>query len=87
MSKLLHRPVAVSMFYGALFVGGVFAFSRLPLELAPSKEFPRLSVVTFWASTSPETVEQFITAPIEEIANTVYGVRKVNLTSALGSRT
>jgi hypothetical protein len=30
------------MFYAALVVGGIFAFTRLPLELAPSKEFPRL---------------------------------------------
>lgn len=87
MSKLLHRPVAVGMFYAALLVGGIVAFTRLPLELAPSKEFPRLSVATFWASTSPETVEQFITAPIEEIANTVYGVRKVSSTSEEGRST
>lgn len=87
MSKLLHRPVAVSMFYGALLVGGIVAFTRLPLELAPSKEFPRLSVVTSWAGSSPETVEQFITAPIEEISNTIHGVRKVSSTSEEGQST
>lgn len=85
--KFLHRPVAVSMVYGALLLGGIFAFTRLPLELAPSKEFPRLSVVTFWGSTSPETVEMFLTAPIEEIANTVQGVRKVSSTSEEGIST
>ncbi len=87
MTKYLHRPVAVSMFYGALLVGGIFAFTRLPLELAPSKEFPRLSVVTSWHASSPETVERFITAPIEEIANTVLGVRKVSSTSEEGRST
>jgi HAE1 family hydrophobic/amphiphilic exporter-1 len=86
-SNLTHRPVAVSMFYAALVVGGIFAFTRLPLELAPAKEFPRLSVVTTWGSTSPETVEQFITAPIEELANTVSGVRKVSSTSEEGRST
>ena len=85
--RFLHRPVAVSMFYGALVVGGVFAFLRLPLELAPTKEFPRLSVNTTWGSTSPETVEMFITSPIEEIANTVSGVRKVSSTSIEGAST
>jgi multidrug efflux pump subunit AcrB len=44
MTKYLHRLVAVSVFYGALLVSGIFAFTRLPLELAPSKEFPRLLV-------------------------------------------
>ncbi|MBM4167799.1 MAG: efflux RND transporter permease subunit [Ignavibacteria bacterium] len=80
-SRFLKRPVAVCMFYAALVVGGIFAFTRLPLELAPSKEFPRLSIVTGWGSASPETVEMFITAPIEEIANTVRGVRSVSSTS------
>jgi multidrug efflux pump subunit AcrB len=75
------------MFYGALLLGGIVAFTRLPLELAPSKEFPRLSVVTSWGTTSPETVEQFLTAPIEEIANTVYGVRYVSSTSEEGRST
>lgn len=75
------------MFFGALVVGGIFAFTRLPLELAPTKEFPRLSVNTSWSSTSPEAVEMFITAPIEEIANTVYGVRKVSSTSEEGRST
>ncbi len=87
MLRLLHRPVAVSMFYAALLVGGAVAFTRLPLELAPVKEFPRLSVHTSWPGTSPETVEQFITAPIEEIANTVSGVRSVSSTSEEGRST
>jgi hypothetical protein len=30
------------MVFGALLLGGLFAFTRLPLELAPSKEFRRL---------------------------------------------
>jgi len=83
-SSLLKRPVAVSMFYAALVIGGIFAFTRLPLELAPAKEFPRLSVVTGWGNTSPETVEMFITAPIEEISNTIRGVRSVSSTSEEG---
>ncbi|MFH0991221.1 MAG: efflux RND transporter permease subunit [bacterium] len=82
--KLINRPVAVSMLYGTLLVGGTFAFMHLPLELAPEKEYPRLSIAASWGNTSPETMEQFITAPIEEIANTVQGVRKVSSTSDEG---
>jgi len=85
LGRLIHRPVAIGMFYGALVLGGIFAFTRLPLELAPFKDFPRLSVQTFWWNASPETVEMFITAPIEEIANTVRGVRKVSSTSEEGN--
>lgn len=84
IQKFLHRPVAISMFYGALVVGGVFAFWRLPLDLAPEVEFPALTINTSWGSTSAETVEMFITSPIEEISNTILGVRKVSSVSGEG---
>ncbi|HLP82546.1 MAG TPA: efflux RND transporter permease subunit, partial [Nitrosomonas sp.] len=87
ITKILHRPIAVSMFYGILVVGGLFAFWRLPLELTPQVEFPKFSVITSWSSTSAETVEKFVTSPIEEIANTVQGVRKVNSVSEEGRST
>ncbi|GJQ22092.1 MAG: multidrug efflux pump protein [Bacteroidia bacterium] len=86
-SRLLRRRVTVSTAACAVFLLGVFALTRLPLELAPTLEFQRLSVVTFWGYTSPETVEQFLTSPIEEVANTVKGVRKVSSVSEEGRST
>ena len=72
------------MIYATLVVGGAFALYLLPIELSPTVEFPRLSVSTFWGNTSPETVEMFLTAPVEEIANTIRGVRKVRSSSEEG---
>ena len=85
LHRMLNRPVAVSMFFGALLLAGFFAFSRLPIELAPSMEFPSLTVTATWSGTSPETVEMFLTAPIEEVINTVAGVKRVRSRSAEGS--
>jgi HAE1 family hydrophobic/amphiphilic exporter-1 len=84
LQTILHRPVAVAMLFGALLLGGVFAFTRLPIELSPTVEFPSLSIHTSWGNTSPETVEMFLTAPIEEIANTILGVKKVSSRSREG---
>ena len=81
---LIRRPVAVSMAYLALLAGGVFALWLLPLDLAPNVEYPALSVQTTWAGNPAETVEMIVTAPIEEIANTVTGVRKVSSVSSEG---
>lgn len=75
------------MAYCVLVVGGVFAFWRLPLELAPSIEYPKLTVTTAWGSTSAETVEMFVTSPIEEIANTIQGVRNISSNSKEGRST
>jgi multidrug efflux pump subunit AcrB len=83
-AALLHRPVAVSMIYAGLVAGGLFALGRLPLDLAPSVEFPALEVQTAWCGVSAETVEMILTAPIEETANTVFGVRRVSSSSSEG---
>lgn len=68
----------------ALLLGGVFAFLRIPLDLAPAIEFPSLTISTRWGNTSAETVEMFVTAPIEETVQTVQGVRRVTSRSQEG---
>lgn len=72
------------MLHGVLLAGGLFGLTRLPIELSPSIEFPSLSIHTSWGSTSPETVEMFLTAQIEEIASTIQGVKKVSSRSREG---
>lgn len=73
------------MICSAVVIAGLFAFTRVPIELAPSMEFPSLTVTTTWSGTSPETVEMFLTAPIEEVVNTIAGVKRVRSRSAEGS--
>ena len=84
IESLIRRPVAVSMAYCALLAGGAFALWRLPLDLAPNIDFPALAIHTAWHGASAETVEMVITAPLEEAAHTVAGVRKVTSVSSEG---
>lgn len=72
------------MVCGAVVLAGLFAFTRLPIELSPSIDFPSLTINTSWGNTSPETVEQFVTAPIEEVVNTVAGAKNVRSRSSEG---
>ena len=44
ISKVVHRPVAVLMFFLVILFVGVMSSRRLPLELIPNVEFPRMSV-------------------------------------------
>jgi hydrophobic/amphiphilic exporter-1 (mainly G- bacteria), HAE1 family len=81
---MIQRPVAVAMAYCALLAGGVLALWALPLDLVPNVEYPALSIQTTWPGVSAETVEMSITAPLEEIANSVVGVRKVTSVSSEG---
>ncbi len=81
------RPVAMSMIYLIILATGLASLIRLPLELMPGVDFPQLSVQTSWRRASPETMEAFVTAPIEEVCHTVRGVRRVSSTSEEGRST
>ena len=72
------------MFHLMLAAVAVFAFMRLPVELTPEVDFPRLSVVTQWGQSSSEMVVRNITLPIEEAASTITHVKNISSTSSEG---
>ena len=77
----IRRPVTVAMGYLAISLLGVLAWRNLPIELLPDTDLPRLSVTANWRGSSPETVEAFLTSPLEATIQQVRGVEKVLSTS------
>ena len=77
----IRRPVAVAMTYLAVALLGVAAWRNIPLELLPDTELPRLQIRASWPGASPETIEAFLTSPIESTVQQVKGVEKVVSTS------
>ncbi|MEM7415552.1 MAG: efflux RND transporter permease subunit [Gemmatimonadota bacterium] len=73
----LKRPVAVAMTYFAVTLLGVAAWDNIPIELLPDERLPRLSVTADWRGASPETVEAFLTAPLESVVQQVRGVERI----------
>lgn len=73
----LRRPVAVAMTYAAVALLGVASWRNVPIELLPDTELPRLSVTGTWPGASPETVEAFLTAPLESSVQQVRGVERI----------
>src|SRR5262245_38968764 len=73
----IRRPVAVTMVYGAVAALGAFAWRNIPMELLPDTQLPPLTVSASWHGSSPETVEAFLTSPIEAEIQQVKGVEKV----------
>ena len=73
----LRRPVAVAMTYAAVALLGVAAWRNIPIELLPDTELPRLNVTGSWRGASPETVEAFLTAPLESAIQQVRGVERI----------
>ncbi len=65
------------MAYAAVALLGVAAWQNLPIELLPDTRLPRLTVTAEWAGASPETVEAFLTAPLEATVQQVRGVERI----------
>ena len=77
----LRRPVAVTMAYTSIALLGVAAWRNIPIEMLPDAELPRLTINATWPGSSPETVEAFLTAPLEAAVQQVKGVERIVSTS------
>ncbi len=65
------------MAYLALALLGVASWLRVPVELLPETELPRLRITATWPGASPETTEAFLTSPLEAAVQQVRGVEKI----------
>ncbi len=85
MRFLIKRPVAVAMVYLALLALGVFSFVNTPVELAPGGDYPRIDIEALWPGVSPEVVQSCVAAPLEGVAASVKGVRRISSESRAGA--
>ncbi len=81
----INRPVFTVMVSLIVILVGAISLARLPIDLIPEIEFPRLTVVTGYDNASPEEIEQLITRPVEEAVAAVPGVEEVTSVSSEGS--
>ncbi|MEW6534646.1 MAG: efflux RND transporter permease subunit [Candidatus Auribacterota bacterium] len=81
----VKKPVTITMFYLAVILLGVISFMRLPQELFPPINYPRLSVVTHYQNAAPEEIETLITRPIEEALGAVSGMKGISSLSKEGT--
>ena len=80
----VRRPVVATMIYAAVALLGAIAWREMPVELLPDTELPRLTVTATWPGTSPETVEAFLTAPLEATLQQVRSVERIESISEEG---
>jgi len=83
-SKSIKRPVTVAMFYIAIALIGLYAFSRIGVDLLPNIYIPRLLIQTTYSNASPEEIEKLITIPLESTVRTVTGIKNVTSVSKEG---
>lgn len=73
----IKRPVTTVMFFISMFVVGLIAAVRLPLEALPSVTFPGIFLQLPYSGSTPEEVERTVLRPVEEAVSTMTGVKRV----------
>ncbi|HET8818297.1 MAG TPA: efflux RND transporter permease subunit, partial [Xanthomonadaceae bacterium] len=71
----LKRPVTAAMFFVSLFVIGLIASLRLPLEQFPEVSPPFIFVQLPYTGSTPEEVERTVLRPVEEALSTLSGIK------------
>ncbi len=84
MRIFVERPIATAMVFLAVLVLGVYSFLNIPIELMPEEKLPELNVFTRWSDVPPEIIQTQVTAPLEEAASRVKGVKKITSSSRIG---
>jgi len=77
----IKRPSAVAMFFLAIAVMGLLLYTRLPVDLLPTMNWPMVTVVTTWPGAGPKEVETMVSRPIEDAVvslNKLKHIRSVN---------
>ena len=80
----IKQPVLATMLAVTLVALGLYSYRELPIDLMPDVEIPVLTVQTVYPGASPETVEREVTKRIEEVLNTIPGVRHLTSTTTEG---
>ncbi|WP_305804018.1 efflux RND transporter permease subunit [Stenotrophomonas sp. YIM B06876] len=73
----IRRPVTTIMCFVSLFVVGLIAAFRLPLEALPDISAPFLFVQIPYAGSTPEEVERNLVRPTEEALATMTGIKRM----------
>ncbi|MFD0738206.1 efflux RND transporter permease subunit [Lysobacter koreensis] len=77
----IKRPVTAVMLFVSLFVIGLIAAVRLPLEAFPSVTPPLIFVQLPYAGSTPEEVERTVLRPVEEAMSTMSGIKRTEGTA------
>lgn len=74
----IRRPVTAVMFFISMFVIGLIAAVRLPLEAFPEVSPPFIFVQLPYSGSTPEEVERTVLRPVEEALSTMSGIKRMD---------
>jgi CzcA family heavy metal efflux pump len=76
---------AVYLLTAFLTIAGVYSFFRLPSNIYPNLDFPRVIILAHSGDLAPQTMLLTVTRPLEESVSTVQGVSRVRSKTIRGA--
>ena len=73
----VKKPITTILVFVAIVLMGLFAYSRLAIDLLPRIETNQLTILTSYAGASSSDIETNITEPLENVLNSVEGLKKL----------
>lgn len=73
----VKKPITTILVFVGIVLMGLFAYSRLAIDLLPRIETNQLTVMTSYAGASSSDIETNITEPLENILNSLEGLKKL----------
>src|SRR5574344_1833528 len=70
-SSAVKNPISTALIFVAIAILGIFAFTKLPIDLYPHIESNSIMVMTSYAGASASDIESNVTKPIENTLNSV----------------
>lgn len=74
----LSSPAAVSVGVALIVLVGLISLFKLPVQLFPDIENPRIAIQTFWRAASPQEIESEIIEPQEQVLRGIPGLQSMN---------
>jgi multidrug efflux pump subunit AcrB len=81
----INQPVFATMVMLALVVLGLFSYRLLPVEQMPEVNAPEVYIQINYPGASPEAIENDVIKPIENVINSINGVKDIFATAREGS--
>lgn len=81
----LKNPAGVAVAVAVIVFFGLWSLTRLPVQLFPDIENPRISIQTGWRAASPREVESEIIEPIESVLQGLPGMTEMGAYANAGN--
>jgi hydrophobic/amphiphilic exporter-1 (mainly G- bacteria), HAE1 family len=78
----VNKPITTLMVFAAVVVMGIYAFTRIPVDLYPELDPPYISVITTYPGANASDIEVNVTRVLEDAFNTVDMVKEVTSVSS-----